>query len=469
MAVNYINPEATRLNKQLSAFISSTGAAPAQKSKEWYTLKATTIGGSEVATVLGLNPYKTVKALIAEKVGIGFKFNGNIATRWGTVFENVTKEWIESILLLSEPIKETGSIPGVIDRQRYSPDGLGVVSLLDENDNIVYYLILFEFKSPLRSIPDGKIPKQYRPQIQTGMLTIPIVEFSIFVNNCYRKCALKDIGFNLTYDTVFHDGDVKKKLTKAQRISQVYGCGILCFYQTNENYKLAVKDCGYGTDSDSEASYIEMDLEMLTGVATENKSTDTNKDSINTEPTTNPHSINIAYDLKILMNSFEQIIDFGRSNSKVIERLFELIEEKRITVVYYPTIVNYKVVNEMEFIATHQKMQKVTNINPKKVIRKYLDEFLDMCDDKELIPIGYLPWKIIKSDVICEGPEENWKQIIEPPIKNTLSIIDTIMASGDIQSAYYSVYPGDKPFDDASITDGFDICGDPTEDDTVEL
>jgi hypothetical protein len=198
-------------------------------------------------------------------------------------------------------------------------------------------------------------------------------------------------------------------------------------------------------------------------VAAENKS---HVSSINKPP----HTTNLAYDLEILMNSYEQIIDFGQSEPKIIERLFELIEEKRITVVYYPTIVNYKVVNEMEFIATHQKMKTPDNTNPKKIIRKYLDEFLDMCDDKEWIPVGYLPWKIIKSDVICEGPEENWKQVIEPPIKNTLSIIDTIMASNDIQSAYYSFYPSDKPFDDASIIDGFDICGDPApEDDIVEF
>lgn len=445
--------EVTALNERLSEFIASTGEAPAQKSKEWYALKAKTIGGSEVATVLGINPFKTVKSLIAEKIGLGVKFDGNIATRWGTVFEHVTREWVESILLLSDSIKETGSIPGVIDRQRYSPDGLGVVALLDENDELAYYLVLFEFKSPLRSIPDGKIPKYYRPQIQTGMLTIPMVELSIFVNNCYRKCSLKDIGFSLKYDTTFHDGDLKKKLTKAQKITQVYGCGILCFYQTKENYNLAVKECGYGTESE-ESSDEELELSALVDTGTVKHSS----------------SNNIAYDLEILMNSREELIDFGQSKAKVMERLFELIEEKRITVVYYPTIVNYEVVNEMEFVTTHNKMKEVNpNIKPKKLIRTYIDGFLDSCDENEWLPVGYLPWKIIKSDVICEGPDEEWKERIEEPIKNTLAIIDSIMASDDVEAAYYTFYPEDKPVDDINVTDGFDICGEPTEDDVIDL
>jgi len=45
---------AKELQKKINTFIKSVGTSPAQKSAEWYLLKSKTIGGSEVATVLGL-------------------------------------------------------------------------------------------------------------------------------------------------------------------------------------------------------------------------------------------------------------------------------------------------------------------------------------------------------------------------------------------------------------------------------
>lgn len=436
------------LIKEIEAFVKASSAAPAQKSAEWYALKSKTIGGSEVATVLGLNPYKSVKSLIAEKAGVSeSEFNGNIATRWGNVFERVTRDWAELVLLMDNKIVETGSLPGIIDRQRYSPDGLGVVVLIDEDGDESKYIILFEFKSPFRSIPDGKIPKHYRPQIQTGMLTIPIVDISIFINNCYRKCALKDIGFNMKYDTIFHDGDLKKRLTKAQKITSVFGCGIIGLYQTKVDYDNAVKQFGYGSDSESDVEY--------------------DSESHNLQMTSSLSSS--EYDMQILMDSVEEMIDFGREKSRIMDRLFELIEENRVKVFYFPIIPNQEIINEMEFIQVHKKNKTPIAINPKKLIQAYLLSFLSTCDTNEWIPVGYLPWKLIKSDIIDDSRDENWKQIIEGPIKSTLNSIDTITSSEDPQSEFYKIFPQSKPEYDEDVLEGFNgLVADDDEIDVTE-
>lgn len=421
---------AKELQKKVNTFVQSVGSSPAQKSIEWYLLKSKTIGGSEVAAVLGLNPYRKVKSLIAEKVGIlEQSFNGNIATRWGTIFESVTREWTQKVLLMNECIQETGSLKGAIEGQRYSPDGLGVVQLINSNDELDYYIVLFEFKSPLRSLPDGKIPKHYRPQIQTGMMTIPLVELSIFVNNCYRKCPLKDINFTMVYDLNFHDGDVTKKRTKKQKFDAVLACGVICFSQTKKNYDLALKLCGYNSDSDSDSDSESNFNEIL----------DDSNATSGGLPSSNYS--NTEYDMDILMGSRESILDFGVARSRMLDRLFELCDEKRIDITYYPMILNQAAINDLEFIQIHQKTKDPATVYPRRIIKTQIDQFASHCDDNECFPIGYLPWKLLKSDLISEAPDLNWKEHIEAPVLDTLQKIDEIMSCSDPKAKYLEFYP----------------------------
>jgi hypothetical protein len=400
------------LENILASYLEKHNGGPAQRSEKWKALKKITIGGSEVATVLGLNPFKKVKSLVAEKSDIpGYGFNGNDATRWGNLFESVTKDWISIILKMETPIFEANSLEGPIERQRYSPDGLGIAKLAS-NDGFDYFIILFEFKAPYKSIPDGKIPKQYIPQLLTGMLTIPIVETSIFVNNCYRKCPIADINFRATYDTIFHSGDLTKKLTKAQKITQVYAVGIIGFYQNEYNYDRFIKYVGYGSDNDSD----EDEVIILS---------------------------NNNYDLEILLNSYEEAIDFGTSKEYVVSRLLELVEEKRVGVEYLPMIVNDKVVNEMEFVQLHdleRKGTEYTSSELRKTLKKQYRSFTANCELENKVPIGYMPWKLVKTDIITLDRDPEWREKIEQPIKNALNSIDMISASEDKESTFINLY-----------------------------
>ena len=414
------------LQDTINIFIKQAGTSPAQKSAEWHAIRATTIGGSEVATVLGLNPFSSCKNLIADKSGINKNtFSGNLATRWGNMFEPLTREWAQRVLLMTNEIQETGSVEGVIPRQRYSPDGVGVVQLLDEDNKPDHYIILFEFKAPFKSIPDGKIPKHYVPQIQTGLLSIPICDLGIFVNNCYRKCALKNIGFTLDYDTSFHSGDLTKRLTKKQKITEVLACGVIGFYQTKEHYEKSLVELGYGSDNENE---------------------DNDKDDVDIDPyleSDNPAlDVQVSeYDINILINSNETPMDFGTAKEKTLNRLFELCEEKRITAIHYPMILNQAAVNALEFIADHTKEKPVEEINVKKIIKLHINQFIAHCDSAEHHVIGYLPWKLVKSNILTERRDENWKQVIEESIVSTLTIIDAIKSSADPQKTYEAYYP----------------------------
>lgn len=422
-----------KLGSKVNSYIQKFAAAPAQKSAEWYELKKKTIGGSEIATLLGLNPFKKPIALIAEKIGIEeAKFNGNIACRWGTMFENVTKQYTEVVLSMEEAIRETGSIPGVIERQRYSPDGLGIVKLLNGDDVFEYFIVLFEFKAPYSSMPDGKVPKHYMPQIQTGLLTIPLADTAIFVNNCYRKCKLSDVGFELTYDKVFHSKDVNKK-KKSQIVNSVLATGIICLYHTKEDYDKFVEFIGYGDDASDDDD--DFDLDAYINNADEKTLSDT-------KPWEDPKYSSSELDMEILMSSCDNPIDFGGASMYQMERMFELFEEKRIKAVYYPMVTNTKAINDLPFVQLHQKEKQVEALpNARRIVTKQYNQFLSDCDDNEWYPIGYLPWKLVKSDIIGADRDPEWHKIIETPIKEALATIDEILSAENPQEAFYEKYP----------------------------
>jgi len=217
------NAELTK-EEILMNFIEKNNNAPAQRSEEWYKLKCSTIGGSEVSTVIGYNPFKKLQDLVGEKAGLPeYEFKGSNATRWGTLFEAVTVKYTEDKYGIK--IYETGSIEGKIDRQRYSPDGLGII------DNKIY---LFEFKAPFSTVPIGKIPHHYIPQVQTGLLTIDIADSSRFINNMYRKCSLEDLRFDISYDTKFHISKIPKCRTPTMPIC----CGIIGFKVGENNSRI---------------------------------------------------------------------------------------------------------------------------------------------------------------------------------------------------------------------------------------
>lgn len=197
--------------------------------------KQYTVGGSEISTLLRLNPYSSIRTMAERKLNIGSKFNGNINTRWGNMFEPIITEYTEKYFKTS--IKEFGSIPLLYDSMkspiaRYSPDGICIIkgeNLRDincikiNNNNIV----LFEFKCPIRRMIKNEVPAHYINQPLMGMAGIDIIDFSIFGDGIFRKCNIKDFGFNEKYDRVFHTFDRTKFINPLL-------CGLIFIYDKKD-------------------------------------------------------------------------------------------------------------------------------------------------------------------------------------------------------------------------------------------
>lgn len=241
-AANYLSrshdfiPLLTSGDEKLKAIIQYFNYLPAQHSAEWlkqrignsscpvnaylselynFTSNPPTIGGSEISSLLGKNPYSNKTDLCKTKIGIK-DFEGNVCTRWGNLFENVIRKIVENDFDCC--IQETGAIPVLRNSQRkpvasYSPDGLAV--LAPEYINCISRglanvrnreLVLFEFKCPYSRIPDGTIPAHYKSQVLMGLAGLKC-EHGIFCDALFRKTSLSQ----LTADDSTHVPDERQK------------------------------------------------------------------------------------------------------------------------------------------------------------------------------------------------------------------------------------------------------------------
>ena len=110
----------------LKKFIESNKFLPKQGSKEWLDSRLETIGGSEISTIMGLNPYQNIKKLIMQKLGIT-NFVKSAPLWFGNILEYPLQKYTE--LIFNTTIYETGSIPFKKSKYiKYSPDGIAVIN-----------------------------------------------------------------------------------------------------------------------------------------------------------------------------------------------------------------------------------------------------------------------------------------------------------------------------------------------------
>ena len=208
----------------IAAITGGADSSP-QRSEGWHAIRAKSFGGSESAKLFS---DAGITELIRKKLGFGEQFNGNMATRWGTVFEPMCSE-LARVLHGIPAIYECGSVPGPIAAQRYSPDGFGLVGATraesariaaggnvdgDSEEKKVDSTaaaaipILFEFKCPWSRVPKrGCVPAAYVKQIQTGMACMDEIRYASFLDAVFRVCTEAQLkAQDLSFCDHIHNG-----------------------------------------------------------------------------------------------------------------------------------------------------------------------------------------------------------------------------------------------------------------------
>ena len=218
MSRKYINNIITKFESRCTG--------PVQLSKEWFAIrekgsrKRGRIGGSDVATLMDLNPYKTKKQLMREKQGIKKRkvFN-SFAMVFGSVFEEVAVGCFEKTFNTKVHCKNISIVdPKGYDYMLFSPDGICALPIdngelfIDYDDEAYskikkFVPVLVEIKCPTRRelTEDGDVPVQYYPQLQAGMLSIDIAHSGIFIDNQIRVCSYQDLYEGSAINNKIHE------------------------------------------------------------------------------------------------------------------------------------------------------------------------------------------------------------------------------------------------------------------------
>lgn len=423
--------------QKLKEFVKQNANLDKQGSQGWHEIRKDTIGGSEISVIDGKNKYNNVEKLIARKVGFT-KFEGNIACRWGNLFEPITNRLTE--MLLNTNISETGSLPGVIPQQRYSPDGLGVATLNCSkiiNNRLVetreHCIILFEYKAPFTTVPSGIIPTHYLPQVLAGLCSIPLASFALFVNNMYRKCSFADLLTD-NYDIDFHKNDAKKNI-----VGRPLAFGMIVFYQTAAQHAAFCKkyeDClkqddymMYDTDSDCE-----VDMTQLY--------------NINNAKIQSYENYELYQFINEVFISGTTPMDLGNAFYRNFNDILILLENNLITAHYCEPHIMKKYDNN-PFLAA-QKIRKGSN--PNKKICEYENIIDNGLDGKKIF--SYLPWKLVKSDIVYQERQPNYVKNLEPKIVDVVDKIKKIQSCNSArekEKEFKKIYPNTKILKNAGL------------------
>lgn len=122
--------------------------------EEWKALRSKYIGGSDAASVVGLNPFSSPYALWAEKTGRVPGFEGNLATEVGTYLEDFVAKLFE---------RETGKKVRRVNQSFLNSDYPWAIANIDRE--IVGEDAGLEIKTTselnLRKFKDGEYPANY--------------------------------------------------------------------------------------------------------------------------------------------------------------------------------------------------------------------------------------------------------------------------------------------------------------------
>lgn len=216
-----LHEQRVELTEVLREFVRLNGAIK-QHAPGWYDSMARTVGGSELAALMGLNPYSSFYDVAMSKVrklkGTDV-WDGGEACWWGTLFEDVFGAYVA--VDLGGEIHGDDICVQAIAGHRNSPDGYMLVRLYRGADGrlhlwssdmspatpVILMIALLEFKCPMSRKPKGSIPVYYRPQVQSGLAVSPVAHFGLYAEAVFRKCSVADLGDTPEYDAAYHTRD----------------------------------------------------------------------------------------------------------------------------------------------------------------------------------------------------------------------------------------------------------------------
>lgn len=163
-------------------------------SSEWHAARATRIGGSEVAAVLGVSPWQSPYSLWHAKRNGWVDFTTTPQQEWGTRLEPALLGWYFDHEGVRYPDSDGTYVNRDRDWQLFNPDALGY-------DGYPIHDVVVEAKTARRGDDWGQpgtdeIPLYYRTQVVWGMDCLGIAQAKVVVSIAGAPPELYTVDYN---------------------------------------------------------------------------------------------------------------------------------------------------------------------------------------------------------------------------------------------------------------------------------
>lgn len=181
---NYSDEQLAEIKEQL-VYLDSI-PLPKQRTPEWYEFRNNRLTASDLGTVVGVNPYSSLKDLILKKCGHEKPFHSGSAIIHGVKYEDVAISIYER--RNDVHIEEYGCLPHpTIPFFGASPDG--ICSAKSNSKNYIGRMV--EIKCPKSRSLTGFVPEYYAAQVQ-GQLEVCGLEYCDFLECVLREYKSKE-------------------------------------------------------------------------------------------------------------------------------------------------------------------------------------------------------------------------------------------------------------------------------------
>ena len=137
-------------------------------------------------------------------------------------------------------------------------------------------------------------------------------------------------------------------------------------------------------------------------------------------------------------------MDLSKTSNFIIDRLFELIvDKKKIKTIYLEPFIIKEYINNIEFLKNKYNLLNESKID-KKIIDISINKFL--CEQMKKIRneleneknekneiIGVLSWKMFDCNIILGERDESFIDILEPKLNNIMKIINEINSTSSLE------------------------------------
>lgn len=360
----------------LKNWLEQWGDLPEQGSQEWLDQRVNIIGGSELDKIIKGD----YKSLFKSKMGLN-RHPNTIAMVWGSVFEDIIRH-ISKLITGSNVTEGPGNIPSSqVQGKTYSMDGIGIVDFVTRG----LLTVLFEYKCPWSRMlkNDNKIPKNYIPQVLSGMCDLEIPEIAIYMEGQFRCCSWNSL--------ISEDHDFNRYIHyRGTNNQQILATGVAVFY---------IKNIDKSIKKMEEIKDINVNMLNLVFSGGTNENTDWGETT--------------------------------ESDIKKMEKLFTLIRNGIIQISWSP----------LNFYADKfdQKIYEEFTYQPKSYscdLKEFKDKVNKVCNTKKYTPLGFMGWKLFDFNTAIQEKTIDYTKQYEAKINFFLNNIKTIREEYDINNFY---------------------------------